>query len=43
MQKDRNAKWEMNVAFDTASDTEKPPSFDKYTLFNDDVEKYAMA
>ena len=42
MQKSRNADWEMNVQFEGAPDTPKPPAYDKFTLFNDGVEKYAM-
>jgi hypothetical protein len=42
MQTDRNKDWEMNVTFEGAPDTAKPPTFDKFTLFNDGVEKYAM-
>jgi len=32
----------MNVQFETVSDTDSPPVFDKFTLFNDGVERYAM-
>ena len=42
MQKSRNADWEMNVQFEGAPDPPKPPAYDKFTLFNDGVEKYAM-
>lgn len=42
MQTTRNADWEMNVTFELAPDTESPPTFEKFTLFNDGVEKYAM-
>ena len=42
MQKDRNADWEMNVQFEGSPDTPKPPTYDKFTLFNEGVEKYAM-
>jgi hypothetical protein len=42
MQKSRTADFEMNVMFEGCPDTEKPPVYDKFTLFNDGVEKYAM-
>ena len=42
MQTTRNADWEMNVQFEGAPDTTNPPVFNKYTLFHDTVEKYAM-
>merc|ERR1719273_3111284 len=43
MQKERNADWKMNVSFECSPDTETPPSFKKFTLFEEGVEKYAMA
>lgn len=42
MQKSRNADWEMNVQFKGSPDTPNPPKFDKFKLFNDGVEEYAM-
>lgn len=42
MQKSRNADWEMNVMFDNAPDTDKPPTYEQFMLFNEGVEKYAM-
>lgn len=42
VQTKRNDEWEMNVTFEQPSDTECPPDFDKYKLFHDGVEKYAM-
>lgn len=42
MQKSRNADWEMNVMFDDAPDTDKPPAYEKFVLFNEGVENYAM-
>ena len=42
MQKSRNAEWEMNVMFEAQPDTEKPPAYDKFVLFHDGVENYAM-
>jgi len=42
VQTDRNSDWQMNVQFEVAVDTERPPAFSKYTLFHDAVEKYAM-
>ena len=42
MQTSRNADWEMNVQFEGAPDTVNPPVYNKYTLFHDTVEKYAM-
>merc|ERR1719192_1114439 len=39
----RNNEWEMNVTFKAAPDTECPPEFDNFKLFNNGVEKYAMA
>lgn len=41
-QKSRNADWEMNVMFEVQPDTVNPPKFEKFTLFNDVVENYAM-
>jgi len=32
----------MNVQFEGAPDTPKPPTFDKFSLFNEGAEKYAM-
>jgi len=43
MQKERNADWKMNVSFESSPDTETPPTFKKFTLFEEGVEKYAMA
>merc|ERR1719189_1516196 len=43
VQTERNNEWEMNVTFKAAPDTECPPDFDNFKLFNDGVEKYAMA
>jgi len=43
VQTQRNSEWEMNVTFESAPDTENPPNFDKFKLFHDGVEKYAMA
>ena len=42
MQTGRNKDWEMNVTFQGAPDTEKPPTFNKFSLFEEGVEKYAM-
>ena len=42
MQTIRNSDWEMNVMFEGAPDTVKPPTFDKFSLFKEGVEKYAM-
>lgn len=42
VQKGRNADWEMNVMFEDAPDAENPPVYEKFTLFNEGVEKYAM-
>ena len=42
VQTKRTDEWEMNVTFEQPSDTECPPDFDKYKLFHDGVEKYAM-
>lgn len=39
----RNSEWENNVNFEVAKDTEKPAKFDKFTLFNEGAESYAMA
>ena len=42
VQTQRNDEWEMNVTFKAAPDTECPPDFDRFKLFHDGVEKYAM-
>jgi len=42
VQSERNAEWKFNVQFHEAADTESPPEFDKFTLFHDGVENYAM-
>ena len=42
MQKGRNEDWQMNVMFEGVPDTEKPPTFDKFVLFHEGVENYAM-
>lgn len=39
----RNAGWEKNVQFKVAADTAKPSQFDKFTLFEDGAEAYALA
>ena len=43
VQTKRNDEWQMNVTFEVAPDTEHPPEFDKFKLFHDGVEQYAMA
>ena len=43
VQTKRNDEWEMNVTFKTTPDTDCPPKFDKFKLFHDGVERYAMA
>jgi len=42
-QEERNAKWEMNVEFEVASDTCDPPHFPAVTLFQAGAEKYAAS
>ena len=42
-QTDRNASWKLNVAFDTAKDTEEAPHFPHNTLFHNNAEKYASS
>lgn len=39
----RNSEWENNVQFKKAEDTEKPPKYDKFTLFNEGAENYALS
>jgi len=39
----RNSEWENNVNFKVAEDTAKPAKFDKFSLFNEGAESYAMA
>jgi len=39
----RNSEWENNVQFKLAEDTEKPAKFDKFTLFNEGAENYALS
>jgi len=39
----RNASWEKNVSAEVAADTAKPAKFDKFTLFQDSAESYALA
>jgi predicted O-methyltransferase YrrM len=39
----RNTKWEKNVSFTLKEDTPKPDRFDKFTLFEEGAESYAMA
>ena len=39
----RNADWEKNVLSKVAPDTETPAKFDKFTLFNEGAESYALA
>ena len=39
----RNATWEKNVAFTLREDSAKPDKFDKFTLFEEGAEGYALA
>ena len=39
----RNTDWEKNVQSEIAADTAKPTKFDKFTLFQDVAESYALA
>jgi len=39
----RNANWEKNVSFTLAEDTPKPAKFDKFTLFEEGAESYALS
>jgi len=39
----RNSEWENNVQFEVAKDTQKPANFDKFTLFNEGAENYALS
>merc|ERR1711885_103810 len=39
----RNTGWEKNVQSEIAADTAKPSKFDKFTLFQDEAESYALA
>jgi predicted O-methyltransferase YrrM len=39
----RNSEWENNVQFNVAKDTAKPAKFDKFTLFNEGAENYALS
>jgi len=43
VQTERNSDWEMNVMFEASPDTKSPPDFDKFKLFHDGVENYAMS
>lgn len=42
-QTSRNATWEKNVQFNIAPDTAEPSRFDKFTLFQEGAESYALA
>lgn len=39
----RNADWEKNVLSKVAPDTETPAKFDKFTLFQEGAESYALS
>merc|ERR1711865_82071 len=39
----RNSKWEKNVLNQVVPDTDVPTKFDKFCLFEEGVEAYAMA
>lgn len=41
-QQRRNAAWEKNVASKLAADTAKPAKFDKFSLFEEGAEQYAL-
>merc|ERR1712242_215946 len=43
VQTKRNDEWQMNVTFEDSPDTISPPDFEKFKLFHDGVEKYAMS
>jgi len=43
VQTKRNDEWQMNVTFEDSPDTISPPDFEKFKLFHDGVESYAMA
>lgn len=38
----RNSDWKMNVQFQVQPDTKAPPSFDKFSLFQEGAERYAL-
>ena len=42
-QTSRNATWEKNVQFKLAEDTAEPAKFDKFSLFHEGAESYALA
>jgi len=41
-QTSRNSDWEMNVQFKVQPDTQAPPKFTKFSLFQEGAENYAM-
>uniref|UniRef100_A0A7S3XWX0 3-dehydroquinate synthase domain-containing protein n=1 Tax=Heterosigma akashiwo TaxID=2829 RepID=A0A7S3XWX0_HETAK len=41
-QTSRNKDWEVNVTFEAAADTPRPPAFEDVLLFKPGVEEYAM-
>lgn len=42
MQKKRNDKWELDIQFTGVPDTPNPPNYNKFSLFQDGAEKYAI-